>query len=582
MPRTRLMITSALALAMASLALQGCNQQGPGSQQAAQPITGAPIASLGLAEAAPPPMAAAPSATQLPSAGRIRVAGPRAPRERYRYIDDAYRMSDAFGDTPPDYTVDYQGSRPWVWRAQNGAYRVVEYTPDGERDYYYRGGGDQPFLIRDPRYAYAYDGGELVDVYDTYGRPVPMDVADREADMAARYLSRARALHFAALHQQRQAAYAADWRDRREAVVQSRNDWAAEQQRNEDWRRWHDDRGQQDQGGWVQERSQRQNYAAQIAAVVAAGAVGAALQHSHDQARTADRIRHQQAEAARPVQAQQQQAAAQAQQGQNAFDAARADAQARQQQQAQVDAAHRADAQAHANGQQAQLIAKQQAEAANAQRAAQSQAQLNAQLAAKQQSETANAQKVAQERAQLAVKQQTQAADAARLAQMQAQQKTQLAAKQQAEAASAQRAAQAQATLNAQLAARQQSEAANAQRAAQDRAQLAARQQAQAANAQHAAQAQATLNAQLAAKQQSEAANAQKVAQERAQLAVKQQAQAANAQRLAQMQAQQKAQVEAANAQKAAQAASAKEQIRPAAKPAPKDEKKKPEPTPQQ
>ena len=560
MPRTRLMITSALALAMAGLALQGCNQQAPASQQAAQPLTGAPIASLGLAEATPPaPLATAPAATQLPSAGRIRVAAPRTTGERYRYVDDAYAMTDAFGDSPPDYTIDYQGARPWIWRAQSGAYRVVEWTPDGERDYYYRAGADQPFLIRDPRYAYAYDGGELVDVYDTYGRPAPMDIVDREADMAARYLSRARALYFAAQHQQRQAAYAADWRDRRDAVAQSRNDWAAGQQRNEDWRRWHDDRGEQDRGAWTQERTQRQTYAAQIATIVAAGAAGAVLQHSHDQARTADQIRQQQAVAAQAVQTQQQQVNAQARQSQGPLEPGRADVQAHQQQ-AQIDAARRNDAQTQ--GQQAQLLAKQQAEAANAQRAAQSRSQLNAELAAKQQSESANAQKVAQERAQLAVKQQAQAADAQRLAQIQAQQK-------------------------AQLAARQQGDAANAQRAAQDRAQLAAKQQAQAANAQHAAQAQAGMTAQLAAKQQSEAANAQKVAQERAQLAAKQQAQAANAQRLAQMQAQQQAnagikqQAEAANAQRAAQAASAKEQAHPPGKPNP-NEKKKPEPGPQQ
>jgi ABC-type oligopeptide transport system substrate-binding subunit len=46
MPRKHLMLTSALALAMAALALQGCNQQTPASQQAAQPITGARTLSL--------------------------------------------------------------------------------------------------------------------------------------------------------------------------------------------------------------------------------------------------------------------------------------------------------------------------------------------------------------------------------------------------------------------------------------------------------------------------------------------------------------------------------------------------------
>jgi hypothetical protein len=581
MPRKHLMLTSALALAMAALALQGCNQQTPASQQAAQPITGAPLASLGLADA-PPPAALSP----LPAAAPIRVAARRAPRERYRYVDDAYEMTDAFGDSPPDYTVDYQGARPWIWRAQNGAYRVVEWTPDGERDYYYRAGGDQPFLIRDSRYAYAYDGGELVDVYDSYGRPAPMDVADRQADMAARYLSRARAIYFAAQHQQRQAAYAADWRARRDAIEQPRRDWAAEQQRNEDWRRWHDERAPQDQGGWAQERSQRQNYAAQIAAVVAAGAAGAALQHNHDQekAHAADQARQQQAQAdaARLAQSQAQ-ATGQAGQQQVQADAARAaqaqaQAQARQQQQqAQIDAARRAGAQNQANAQQAQLLARQQAEAANAQRVAQAQAQQNAQLAARRQADAANAQRgaqqAAQQRAQVEAKQQAEAANAQRAGQMRAQQQAQAAAKQQAEAAAAQRAGQMQAQQQAQAAAKRQVEAAAAQRAgqmqAQQQAQAAAKHQAEAAAAQRAGQMQAQQQAQVAAKRQAEAAAAQRAgqvqAQQQAQVAAKQQA-------------------EAANVQRAAQAAAAREKAHPAGKPAnekPENDKKKLETGPQ-
>ena len=30
-------------------------------------------------------------------------------------------LGDAFGDSPPDYAVDYQGERPWVWRSGSGA-----------------------------------------------------------------------------------------------------------------------------------------------------------------------------------------------------------------------------------------------------------------------------------------------------------------------------------------------------------------------------------------------------------------------------------------------------------------------------
>src|SRR5579871_624145 len=158
------------AAASAVLALAACNKAA--DQQAGQPVTGAPIASLPLAQAAPPPEQVAPNADQLPPAPAMRhVARPR--RAAYSYVDDAYQLGDALADSPPDYTVDYDGAAPWVWRASDGEYRVVEDTPDGYRQYYYRGDSEYPFLVRDPQYSYAYDGPDLVVVYDRYGRPVP-------------------------------------------------------------------------------------------------------------------------------------------------------------------------------------------------------------------------------------------------------------------------------------------------------------------------------------------------------------------------------------------------------------------------
>src|SRR6185312_10081532 len=55
-----------LTAAATSLALAACNQQ-----QAAAPATGAPIARLPLAQAAPPPEVAAPPAEALPAAPPI-------------------------------------------------------------------------------------------------------------------------------------------------------------------------------------------------------------------------------------------------------------------------------------------------------------------------------------------------------------------------------------------------------------------------------------------------------------------------------------------------------------------------------
>src|SRR6185437_1431919 len=107
------------------------------------PASGAPIAALPLAEGAPPPAALAPPATSLPAAPPVKVVH-TAPQERYRYISRAYALGQAFADSPPDYTVPYEGERPWIWRSASGDYRVIEPTPDGQRVYYYDAGSDQP------------------------------------------------------------------------------------------------------------------------------------------------------------------------------------------------------------------------------------------------------------------------------------------------------------------------------------------------------------------------------------------------------------------------------------------------------
>ena len=304
----RLLLTAAAS----SLALAACNQQ------PAAPATGAPIASLPLAQSAPPPETAAPALNALPPAPPLpRAARPKRPA--YAYVDDAYRMGDAFADSPPDYTVDYDGERPYVWRSTGGEYRVVEQTPDGQREYFYRGDSDYPFLVRDNRYSYAYDDGELVEVYDSYGRPYP-NYAAAEAVIAAQYLARARHLYDAAVHQQRQAAYAGDWRARQGAVLAPQRQWASEQQRNTDWRRMHDERLQQlppqQRTGWEQERAQRQAYATRTAPLIAAAPV--VQRHDFNADRTqADALRRQQADAATAA-ARQQQLQAEAQRQQQA------------------------------------------------------------------------------------------------------------------------------------------------------------------------------------------------------------------------------------------------------------------------
>ena len=429
-----------LTLALAGVSVAACNRQT--AQAPAPPATGAPIASLPLAEGAPPPAALAPAAAALPPAKPVKVV--RAPaRTQYRYIDRAYAMGEAFADSPPDYTVDYDGVRPDVWRSEDGAYRVVEPTPDGDRTYYYNPGSDEPFLVRDPQYAYGYDQGDLAVVYGPGGEVGGYD--PYAADRAARYLLRARALYDAAIHQQRQAAYAQAWRARRANVLAEQQAWAAEQQRDAGWRAWSDEHRRPDQANWNRERAMRQAYAAQTAAQVSAAAAVAQHQANQrrqvqEQARAAQQAQLQ-AQAVRQAQVQQQAQAAQQAQAQQQAQAVRAA------QQAQAQAARRAQAQAAHQAQ-----AQQQVQAAHAAQQAQAQAARRAQAQAAHQAQ-------AQQQAQAAHAAQQAQAEAARRAQAQAAHQAQ--AQQQAQAAHAAQQAQAQAARRAQAqAAQQQAQAA--------------------------------------------------------------------------------------------------------------------------
>ncbi|MDB5699905.1 MAG: hypothetical protein JWL66_104 [Sphingomonadales bacterium] len=272
------------AVSLAALAVSACNQPASSNQQnsagSGQPVSAPPIAALPLATAAPVAAQPAPPASALPLPARALNFTGGARENRYRYTERAYAMSSAFGDTPPDYTVDYQGTRPWIWRSNNGGYRVVERIPDGQRDYYYQPGDTQPFYVSDPDAGYAYDRGQLVGVYGADGIPVNDVYAAQRADAAARYLYRAQELYRAAQYEQRQAAYAADWQARRDAVIAQRRSWEAARARDADWQAWHDAHAADERNTWNDEQNRRMAYAAAIG--VSVGAAAVALTRHHD------------------------------------------------------------------------------------------------------------------------------------------------------------------------------------------------------------------------------------------------------------------------------------------------------------
>jgi len=276
--------TLALTGALASLTLSACNKPAPPTQDAslaaaidttAAPLAGAPAGALAPTDTSPAaPAAEAPAADALAPAPPAPVAAPPPPAQQYRYIDQAASLSAAFADTPPDYTVDYQGTRPWIWRSGDGAYRIVEAAPGGERYFYFMPGAATPFLVRDSNYTYAYDQGRLVVVYAADGRPLAPTLAARQVALAGRYLARARGLYSAALHEKRQAAHAANWQARRAPILAQQQQWRQQQQANQQWRAWHDQHAAAGQAKLDRERTQRQAYAAQLASVAAPVARG--------------------------------------------------------------------------------------------------------------------------------------------------------------------------------------------------------------------------------------------------------------------------------------------------------------------
>lgn len=263
--------------------LGGCDRTASVGNPAEQPAAAPPIAALPLTPAvATQPMTYAPVASALPQATRSMRVGLRHDQTRYGYTDRANAMSRAFGDTPPDYTVDYQGSRPWVWRSDNGGYRVVEQLPEGQRTYFYARGEDSPFYITDPAGGYAYDNGALVGIYGIDGHPLDDSYAQQRSGYAERYFARARAIHQAAQSNRRQAAYANEWQARRDGLAQQQQQWNEARSRDAEWQSWHDQHRQDETRSWQDEQNRRTAYAVAIGAGVIGAAALVAGSHSGD------------------------------------------------------------------------------------------------------------------------------------------------------------------------------------------------------------------------------------------------------------------------------------------------------------
>jgi hypothetical protein len=248
---------TAISLVLATFTLGACGQgQAPAASSAAPSTAPLPPPLPLTTEAAPPP-APAPRVSNLPPAPAAGLAYLDDPVQQYAFEDRAANLSDVLGDTPPDYGFDFGGTQPWVWRG-DGFMRIMEPTPDGDRYYYYDAGSSWPYLVRDGDYSYAYAGGRLAVIYGPDGQALRGSEAQYRADLAGRYLVRARALYGAALAAQRRSVALNAWRNQSKTLAQDREQWQRQQMAHADWRAYHDAHQAEDEAYWQGERDRRQ------------------------------------------------------------------------------------------------------------------------------------------------------------------------------------------------------------------------------------------------------------------------------------------------------------------------------------
>lgn len=238
-----------------ALVLSACQKQADNPDNANAMAAPALPATLPMANTPPQQAALAPPPAALPRAHRIRTVRVADPRSAYAYADQASYFSQSLGDAPPDYGFSYEDVRPWAWQGYDGSRTFVEPVAGGYRTYYYRPGADRPYFVRDPEYAYGYDGDQLAAVYGPDGALIPYDSYGPRETYAAAYLWRAQRLYEAS--RERQAVSAAAWVARQEAIIAARDQWAANRERQAEWAAYHAQEAAQESRYWAQESQRR-------------------------------------------------------------------------------------------------------------------------------------------------------------------------------------------------------------------------------------------------------------------------------------------------------------------------------------
>ena len=250
----KLLIRSvAVAAILGSVAgVAGCDQIGG--------MKAKPAATSDALPALPPARLAsfqpAPDVEAMPDVEAAQVGEMPAGPDAYAYAERAQALNYAFEDAPPDYGYDYDDSEAWGWETDDGYYRDVEPTDDGDRYYYYGPGEDEPFYVRDEGYGYGFNNGVLVVVYDPYGRLMPIDFVRSRAGWAGRYLWRARHLR-ERRHDHRWRVGHNRWRERESRFEAEHRALEQAAQQQAQWREYRERADNREREHFVAERRRR-------------------------------------------------------------------------------------------------------------------------------------------------------------------------------------------------------------------------------------------------------------------------------------------------------------------------------------
>jgi hypothetical protein len=256
-----------IAALLLGSALGGCN--GTGGPDAAPSDSGsadadaAPV-TLPLSTTGPTTQMTAPPVTALPAGQAVGLRRLANRQQGYGWLDQANYQEDAVEDAPPDYSFDQGGVQPWTWATGDGGRVISEPVAGGYRTYFYADGSQQPYLVRDPSYSYAYDNGALVAVFTLAGVLSDPVAGSAQAMYGARYFDRGRGLWHEANSGPHLPVNAYAWSDRRADLAAQRVSWQAHVADNPDWSAWNGAHAAAERSRWDDVRAQHQAAAQQF------------------------------------------------------------------------------------------------------------------------------------------------------------------------------------------------------------------------------------------------------------------------------------------------------------------------------